>query len=80
MKTITIKAPDQFAQNLINMANELHISKSELIRQAVEKFRQQHEATLAKTQLQNASLKVRQYREHDDWDSTLMDGLEENES
>ena len=43
LKTIAIKASDEFAQNLVDLAAQLHLSKSELVRQAVERFRQQQE-------------------------------------
>lgn len=78
MKTITIKAPDEFAQNLVNLAEQMHLSKSELIRQAVETFRQTHEETLLKQQMQAAALKVRQNAQSEiqDWDVALNDGLE----
>lgn len=78
MKTITIKAPDEFAQNLVNLAEQMHLSKSELIRQAVETFRQAHEETLLKQQMQAAALKVRQNAQSEiqDWDVALNDGLE----
>lgn len=77
MKTITIKASDEFAQNLVDLAGQLHLSKSELIRQAVERFRQQQEQTLLKAKMQAAAQKVRSQtlEELDDWDATVDDGL-----
>lgn len=77
MKTITIKASDEFAQNLVDLAGQLHLSKSELIRRAVERFRQQQEETLLKSKMQQASKKVRAQTSEDiiDWDDTLEDGL-----
>lgn len=77
MKTITIKASDDFARNLVDLAGQLHLSKSELIRQAVERFRQQQEETLLKEKMQSAAQKVRSQTldELDDWDETLQDGL-----
>lgn len=77
MKTITIKASDEFAQNLLDLAEQLHLSKSELIRQAVERFRQQQEQSLLKVKMQAAAQKVRSQTlvELDDWDTTVDDGL-----
>lgn len=77
MKTITIKASDEFAQNLVDLAGQLHLSKSELIRQAVERFRQQQEQTLLKAKMQAAAQKVRSQTldELNDWEATLEDGL-----
>lgn len=77
MKTITIKASDEFAQNLVDLAGQLHLSKSELIRQAVERFRQQQEQTLLKAKMQAAAQKVRSqtFDELNDWEATLEDGL-----
>lgn len=77
MKTITIKASDEFAQNLLELAEQLHLSKSELIRQAVERFRQQQEQTLLKAKMQAAAQKVRAQtlEDLDDWDATVADGL-----
>lgn len=76
MKTITIKASDEFAQNLFDMANKLHMSKSEVIRQAFERFRQQQSEDALKQKMQAASQKVRHESEIDDWNGTLTDGLE----
>ena len=55
----------------------MHLSKSELIRQAVERFRQQQEQTLLKAKMLAAAQKVRSQTldELDDWDVTLEDGL-----
>lgn len=77
MKTITIKASDEFAQNLVDLAGRLHVSKSELIRQAVERFRQQQEESIQKMKMQLAAQKVRAQtlEEVGDWDDTLEDGL-----
>lgn len=75
MKTITIKASDEFAQNLFDMANQLHMSKSEVIRQAFERFRQQQSEEALKQKIQAASKKVRHQSEINDWDDTLTDGL-----
>lgn len=77
MKTITIKASDEFAQNLVDLAGQLHLSKSELIRQAVERFRQQQEESIQKMKMQSAAKKVRAQtlEEIDDWDDSLEDGL-----
>lgn len=77
MKTITIKASDEFAQNLVDLAGQLHVSKSELIRQAVERFRQQQEESMQKMKMQLAAQKVRAQTLEDvgDWDDTLEDGL-----
>lgn len=77
MKTITIKASDEFAQMLVDMATSLHVSKSEIIRQAVEGFRKQYAEDLLKKRMQESALKVRNKSEIDDWDDTLADGLEE---
>lgn len=55
MKTITIKASDAFDQNLVDLAEPLHLSKSELIRQAVERFRHQQEESIQKMKMQSVA-------------------------
>lgn len=77
MKTITIKASDDFAQNLLELAEQMRVSKSEVIRQAVEKFRQQQEQSSLKFKMQAAAKKVQlqTFAELEDWDATLEDGL-----
>lgn len=76
MKTITIKASDEFAQGLVDLATSLHLSKSEVIRQAVDRFRQQQAADSLKAKIQAASQRVRAQSEIEDWDATLNDGLD----
>ena len=78
MKTITIKASDEFAQNLVDLAGQLHLSKSELIRQAVERFRHQQEDSIQKMKIQTAAKKVRSQtlEEIHDWEDTIKDGLD----
>jgi len=76
MTTITIKASDEFAQNLLDMANQMHVSKSELIRQAVERFCQQQSEKERRKRIQSVSRKVAQSSEVGEWDFALNDGLE----
>ena len=81
MKTITIKASDEFDKNLIELAESLDISKSELIREAVEVYRHEHCDKIAQEKLRKAAGIVKQHRasiEQDlkAWEDTFDDGLE----
>ncbi|MDG1121357.1 MAG: hypothetical protein P8J70_06645 [Glaciecola sp.] len=76
MKTLTLKATDDFEQKLIATAKELNLSKSELIRLAVEQFCAKNSEARVMNQVQEASFKTRYKLESADWEDTLLDGLE----
>ncbi|MEN8770421.1 MAG: hypothetical protein ABF267_03900 [Glaciecola sp.] len=77
MKTLTLKATDNFEQKLIATAKEMNLSKSELIRLAVEQFCAKNSEARVKNQVQEASFKTRYKLESVDWDDTLLDGLKD---
>lgn len=79
MKTITLKSDDAFFDKVTELAKRFHLSKSELIRRAVNEY----ESALYKRQLQEqikrASMKVREASADmsREFEATLEDGLDE---
>lgn len=79
MKTITLKSDDAFFEKVSRLAKNFHLTKSELIRRAVNEY----EAALYKQQLQEqikeASMKVRHASTEmsKEFEATLEDGLDE---
>lgn len=59
MHTVTLKADDQLYDQIALMADELHLSKSELIRRALFSYQERLYKKKMQQQLQKASLKVR---------------------
>jgi len=78
MKTITLKTDDTFFEKVTDMAKQLHLSKSELIRRAVAEYEDLMRKKEMKEQMKAASLRVRkQSREMNEvFSNTLMDGLD----
>jgi len=60
MKTITLKTEDSFFEKVTSLAKELHLSKSELIRQSITEFENNVRNKKLKEKMMRASLKVRE--------------------
>jgi len=77
MKTITLKTEDSFFEKVTSLATELHMSKSELIRQSIVEFETNIKNKKLKEKMMHASLKVREANQEivNDFDETLEDGL-----
>ncbi|SMN01110.1 hypothetical protein SPONN_2208 [uncultured Candidatus Thioglobus sp.] len=79
MRTITLKTQDDFFNEIGQMALEAHLSKSALIRKAIKVYQKNIERQKIIKQMQKSSFETRNL-DLDlkrDFDSTLMDGLEE---
>ena len=78
MKTVTLKTDDRFFHKLTHLAEELEITKSELIRRAVREYEKHVRRERLKKRFLEASLKVREDNEKitKDFETTLLDGLE----
>ncbi len=78
MRTVTLKTDDAFFERLSKLAKEQHMSKSELIRQAVAEYEKNVFRRRLKEQFKEASLKVREEsrRVAEAFDETLEDGLD----
>lgn len=78
MKTITLKTEDSFFEKVTSLAKELHLSKSELIRQSITEFETNIRNKRLKEKMMRASLKVREANREiiNDFNETLEDGLE----
>ena len=79
MKTITLKSDDKFFEKLSQLAKQLHLSKSELIRKAVSEYEETVRRRVLKEQMRDASLRVREQSRKvaEELDGTLMDGLDD---
>ena len=77
MKTITLKTEDSFFEKVTSLAKELHLSKSELIRQSIAEFGKNVKNKRLKEKMMRASLKVREANREivNDFDGTVEDGL-----
>jgi len=77
MKTITLKTDDTFFKKVNDLANHLHLSKSELIRRAVAEYEEVMYKREIKEQLKQASLRVRESNRelNNEFDDSLNDGL-----
>ncbi len=77
MKTITLKAQDEFIERLAEFANALNLSKSELIRRAVLNYEQQIEKENVYQQMRSASLRLREQTQHEAaiFEACVNDGL-----
>lgn len=77
MKTITLKTEDSFFEKVTSLAKELHLSKSELIRQSIAEFEKNVKNKRLKEKMMRASLKVREANREivNDFDGTVEDGL-----
>jgi len=79
MPTITLKADEDFCVALNAMATELKVSKSELVRRAVNADSHNLEREHLKVAMQKASYRVRQLDPDlaEDLESLASDGLED---
>jgi hypothetical protein len=77
MKTITLKTEDSFFEKVTSLAKELHLSKSELIRQSIAEFEKNVRNKRLKEKMMRSSLKVREANREivNDLDGTVEDGL-----
>ncbi len=80
MKTITLKADDEFDGVLAALAKDMKTTKSAVIRKAVINYRKQLEREALRLQVKRASEKVREQslricREMSDADNDGLDGL-----
>ncbi|MEA3370209.1 MAG: ribbon-helix-helix protein, CopG family [Campylobacterota bacterium] len=77
MKTITLKTEDLFFEKVTSLAKELHLSKSELIRQSIAEFEKNVRNKRLKEKMMRASLKVREANREivNDFNGTVEDGL-----
>ena len=79
MPTITLKADERFCEDLNEMAREMEVSKSELVRQAVNAYRNNLEREHLRIAMQKASYRVRRSDPDlsDELDSLVNDGLDD---
>ena len=77
MKTITLKTEDSFFEKVTSLAKELHMSKSELIRQSIAEFEKNVKNKKLKEKMMHSSLKVREANKKivNDFNATVEDGL-----
>jgi predicted transcriptional regulator len=77
MPTVTLKTDDRLYKQIMLMADELHVTKSEVIRQAVAAYSENLERNKIKLIMQAASFKVRGEDKDlmDELDSLASDGL-----
>jgi len=78
MHTVTLKADNQLYQQISQMAEELHLSKSEVIRKALAAYQENLYKNKIKSSLQSASLKVRDANAslNSEFDALILDGLD----
>ncbi len=78
MKTITFKADEIFFEKVTKLAKRLHISKSELIREAINEYERNLYKKRLKQMLQEESLKSRSLlkKEIEALEESSLDGLE----
>ena len=77
MKTITVKADNDFDAILNQLASRLHTTRSHVIRDAVKNYAQYIDKELLKQQIKAASLKTREQASDtvNDLDAANSDGL-----
>jgi predicted transcriptional regulator len=77
MKTITLKADENFDERLTRLANRLGTTKSGVIREAVGNYERQVEREELARRIREASLKTREEarRTSSDWADANADGL-----
>jgi hypothetical protein len=77
--TITLKADERFCKDLNDMAHEMEVSKSELVRRAVNAYRKNLEREHLKVAMKKASYRVRRIDPGltDELDSLVSDGLDD---
>jgi predicted transcriptional regulator len=79
MKTITLKADDTFFEKVTDMAKQMHLTKSELIRRAIGEYEETIRRRALKEQMLNAALRVKEHSKkiNEEFSDTLMDGLDD---
>jgi len=77
MHTVTLKADNQLYQQISQMADELHLSKSELIRKALVAYQENLSKNKMQQALQSASFLVRDANAtlNNEFDELIFDGL-----
>lgn len=77
MRTVTLKTDSIFFDRLTKLAKELHITKSEFIRRSVSEYEKHLYREKLKSNIQEASLKVREANINivEDFDTASNDGL-----
>ncbi len=78
MKTITLKTDDGFFNKVTDLAKQLHLSKSELIRRAIAEYEEVMHRKEIKEQMKQASLRVRDSNTavSQEFDTVTADGLD----
>ena len=78
MKTITLKTDDSFFEKVNELAKQLHITKSELIRRSIAEYESLMKRNAMKAQMKEASFRVRDAGKEmsDAFEVMLNDGLE----
>ncbi len=77
MKTITVKADNEFDAMLNQLASRLHTTRSSIIRDAVRSYAKHIDREALKQQVRAASLKTREQacQSADDFEAANNDGL-----
>ena len=77
MKTITLKADEDFDQTLTQLAGLLSTSKSAVIREAVGAYKKHLDREALREKIRDVSLRAREstLEAIEDWDDTVGDGL-----
>ena len=77
MKTITLKTDDTFFEKVSNLAKNLELSKSELIRRAISEYEEIMYKKEIKEQMKKASFRVREssIKINNEFEHTINDGL-----
>lgn len=77
MRTVTLKTDDKLYKQIILMAEELHLSKSEVIRKALIAYNKNLERNKIKLKMQAASFRVRGMDKNlnEELDLLVADGL-----
>lgn len=77
MKTITLKTDDSFFEKVSDLAKNLHLTKSELIRRAIIEYEEVIYRRHLKEQMKIASIRVRDANSkiNSEFDETINDGL-----
>ena len=78
MKTITLKTDDGFFDKVTEMAKQLHLTKSELIRRAITEYEEMMHRKEMKEQMKQASLRVRHSNSivNEEFAGVVADGLD----
>jgi len=77
MKTITLKADNEFNDLLNQLTLKLHINRSDVIRKAVRLFSERLDKDMLRQKIKSASLKTRAQamQANDDFESANNDGI-----